>query len=127
MGKKLIDMLMIDPAFLPLMRDTVLEALHAQGVHFNKNTGWEYHPDYRTRLDAWKILMAYSEGLPLVRILKQELSDGRRRPLYEELAESPALQEAVERELTKSKFRSSSTGKRMKNAQAVSTTIDLPE
>lgn len=123
LGKKLVEALTADADFVPLMRETILGALTASTQHFTKGGGWTPHPDFRVRLDAWKAVMAYAEGLPLVRILKQEIASGNQRSLHEDLRESPALLAAVEKELEKAKFRTRHT----KIAQVVSVEIEVPE
>lgn len=124
LGKQVIASLMAEPDFVGSMRDAILGALGASNERWDKATkGFIDVPDYRARLDAWKIIMAYAEGLPLMRILKQELATGTQRSLSEDLRESPALLAAVEKELEKAKFRTRHT----KIAQVVSVEIEVPE
>ncbi len=87
---------------------TLRGALLANGKHFVKGegpgSGWQITPDYRTRLDAIKIILAYAEGMPLQRILEHKIHETR-GDLADTLRDSPETLEAVEREVEKAKFR----------------------
>jgi hypothetical protein len=115
--------------FAEEIADALADGLKATGVHFirvKKGDGgsesggeWETHPDFKTRLETVKVLLAYSEGLPLQRILQHTI-DEKRTSVHEELRESPELLAAVEREVEKAKF-----GGRHKKARAA-VQIDVP-
>jgi hypothetical protein len=80
-------------------------ALGAKVVHFDRITkAWEETPDSRAQLDAIKLILAYCEGMPLAREFRQQVNETR-GDLHDALRESPQLLAAVEREVSKAKFR----------------------
>jgi hypothetical protein len=106
--KEVAAALMRSPGFAQQIADVLIDALSAEGVHFVKGdgpgSGWQKHSDFRTRLDAVKLILAYAEGMPLQRIFEHKISETRGN-LADVLRESPETLEAVEREIAKAKFR----------------------
>ena len=119
-ASQVIDALMADETFIPAMRDAIRGGLDAVGRMYDKESKsiveW---PDYKARLEAAKLAFAYGEGLPLQRIMQQTLVETR-GDLHDALRESPQLLAAVEREVSKAKFRT----RHVKQAQPVE--IDAP-
>ncbi len=102
-GKVIADKLLADPAFVPSMLDAVTNALKAtRGFWTGKGESAEYvtEPDYKTQLNAFALLLAHMEGEPIKRIVHQHLNAPAADPL-QALRDSPALREAMRRELDK--------------------------
>ncbi len=103
LGKQVIGRLEGTEGFVKKMADTILQGLDATLIQFNGEQMTE-RPDYKTRLAVWQQVMAYAEGLPMQRILAATMrKSGDGADLAKSLAESPAFQDYVERELAKSK------------------------
>lgn len=112
LGKMLADALLGDPEFLPLMQKTAVECLKATApMRWDKAAnegkgGWIRDPDFRVRAQMFFGLLAHMEGEPIKRIVHQHLGgSGDKISLLDALHDSPALAEALEKELTKAKFR----------------------
>lgn len=106
MGKMLADLLLADPEFVPLMRQTAIDCLHAMAPRrWDKESGdWIADPDMRTRAQMFFGLMAHMEGEPVKRIIHQHLGTGK-LDVGGALTDSPELAAAVERELQKARWR----------------------
>lgn len=106
---------------LPAQIAATLKAnLSAKRSIFDRATKtWESEPDARAQLDAIKLLLAYSEGMPLQRVLEHHINETR-RSLTDELRDSPALLEAMKAEIEKAEFRT----RKQRRAQAVE--IEVP-
>ena len=104
-GSQVIELLLADPDFIPSMKAAIMGGLHANNKVWAKGavTADEVE-DFKTRLEAAKLALAYGEGLPLQRIMQQTLVETR-GDLHDALRESPQLLAAVEREVEKAKFR----------------------
>lgn len=111
--------LMRSPGFVDEVAETLRGALSANGKHFVKGegpgSGWQITPDFRTRLDAVKIILAYAEGMPLQRIFEHKIHETR-DTLADTLRDSPETLAAVEREIEKARFRQR---KKLQNANAI--------
>lgn len=105
----LADQLLSDPEFIPLMRQTAIDCLHAMAPRrWDKESGgWVSDPDMRTRAQMFFGLMAHMEGEPVKRIIHQHLGNGGKLDVGAVLGDSPELTAAVERELQKAKWRHS--------------------
>lgn len=123
MGKMLADLLLADPEFVPLMRQTALDCLHAMAPRrWDKETNdWIADPDMRTRAQMFFGLMAHMEGEPVKRIIHQHLGTGGKLDVGAALGDSPELAAAVERELQKARWKNSGhqAHKRPKKVAAV--------
>src|SRR6478609_8026655 len=86
-GKMLADSLLTDPEFIPLMRKTAVECLHAMAPRrWDKESGgWVADPDMRTRAQMFFGLLAHMEGEPVKRIIHQHLAAGGKLDLREAL------------------------------------------
>lgn len=108
MWQQIAAVLMRDPAFPDLIGRTLVDALKAEGVHFVKgdgpDAGWQRHPDFKCRLEAVKLILAYAEGMPLQRIFEHKINESR-SSLADALRDDPETLAAVEREVEKAKFR----------------------
>lgn len=123
MGKLLADLLLADPEFIPLMRQTAIDCLHAMAPRrWDKESGdWIADPDMRTRAQMFFGLMAHMEGEPVKRIIHQHLGADGKLDLRGALQDSPELAAAVAAELEKAKWRTSGhqASKRPRKAEPV--------
>lgn len=116
-GRQIIAGLESKPEFVPKMIAAILTGLDANVRVFTKgDSDGALVPDARARLEAFKLAMAYAEGLPLQRIIQANLNPGMTgvntaEDLAAYLAESPALMTAFERQLEQAK--------RLKSSQPV--------
>lgn len=79
-------------------------------------------PDTKSQLEAVKLILAYSAGLPLARSVTIAIESGGYGAMKEALRESPELLAAVERELDKAKFH----GRHLKKAEPAAAIEELP-
>ena len=82
------------PGARSLILAEVFRCLSATKYYYSKSEGGMVHePDYRTRLDAAKLLLAYVEGLPVATSLSVAVGDqpGAAMTLEEAADKSPAL------------------------------------
>jgi hypothetical protein len=94
MGALVIESLMEDPEFIPLMKAAIKEGLTAK---------FKTVPDMRVRLEAFKLAMAYGEGLPLQRIMQAYVVNNS-TDMVKALQESPALAESVKRAIANAEY-----------------------
>ena len=105
LAAKVIELLMGRPDFVELLANAIFDSLTATTPVYDKGAqAWTDRADYKARLEAAKLALAYGEGLPLQRIMQQTLLETR-GDLHDALRESPELLKAVEREVEKAKFR----------------------
>ncbi len=119
LGKLLADSLLSDPEFVPLMRKTAIECLHAMAPRrWDKESGgWVADPDMKTRAQMFFGLIAHMEGEPVKRIIHQHLGADGKLDLRGALQDSPELAAAVAAELEKAQWRKS--GRNAKKAAPV--------
>lgn len=121
-GKMLAELLLKDPTFIPLMRDVALGCLHASQPRWcpeSKTT--ERIPDFKIQAQMFFGLLAHMEGEPIKRILHQHMGPNGIDTLAA-MQDSPALLEAVKREVAKAEFRT-----RNKKREKVATTVEVEE
>lgn len=118
-GKLLADRLLADPTFIDAMVDAVMNGLRATRSFWVKGDGGkgelQTEPDSKTQLQAFSLVLAHMEGEPIKRVIHQHLGGGAQLDVLGALRESPALQEAMERELAKAKWKG---GKKPKKVEA---------
>ncbi len=128
MGKMLADTLLSDPEFIPLMRQTALDCLHAMTPRrWDKEQGWVSDPDYRIRAQMFFGLMAHMEGEPVKRIIHQHLGAGGKLDVGGALQDSPELAAAVERELQKARWKHSGNQEHKRPKKAVEKPAELAD
>ena len=128
-GKILADRLLADPDFEQLMVDAAKDGLRATrsfSVGRGGGATVETEPDFRTRIQAFTILMAHMEGEPIKRIVHQHVGNGGVLDPLAALQDSPALRDAARRLLEKSEFRTRNVGK-TKRAKAEGGESDVVE
>jgi hypothetical protein len=99
-GRKLADVLLAEPKFIPLLGAAFLDALQAEQFFYDKHAKeWHGEPDFKTRLAAAMGVLAQMEGEPVKRIIHQHLdASGLAEEALEQAAEtSPALRRRLER------------------------------
>ena len=108
-GKALADELLKDAAFVPLMRQTALDCLHAMAPRrWDKESDtWICDPDYRVRAQMFFGLLAHMEGEPVKRIIHQHLGGAGTVDPLGALRESEALRDAAKAMLEKAEWRTS--------------------
>ena len=120
-GKILADKLLADPEFERLMVDAAKDGLRATrsfSVGRGGDARVETEPDFRTRIQAFTILMAHMEGEPVKRIVHQHVGTGGAIDPTAALRDSPALQDALAHLLNKAQFRDRNSRK-AKTVEAV--------
>lgn len=121
--KKVFDELLSDANFVKEMVAAAHDGLNAMTARRwdreanNGKGGWICDPDYKTRVHTLFGLFAQAEGEPVKRVMHEIHRTGQLDPLAA-LRDSPALQDAAERLIAKSKFRDRN-GKKAKKAEAI--------
>lgn len=103
-GAKVLAKLEANPEFIDKMTAAIMDGLDASVMVYTKGEpAGTPKADGRTRLEAFKLAMAYSEGLPLQRIIQANIGQGMAAKNVEELAQGiatvPELAAAFRREL----------------------------
>lgn len=107
-GKLVADELLADPGFVPAMKAAFMGALRAEVHYYDREAKeWCSRPDDRIRLQAVMGCLAHMEGEPIKRVVHEHLSNSGVLDVAGALRESPALVEAVQREIEKAQWRTS--------------------
>lgn len=129
-GRMLFDLLLADPEFLPAMKEAAIGGLRAVQTFRDRQSGeLVRQPDFKTRIQALSMLLAQAEGDPIKRVIHQHLGAEGQLDVFAAMKESPALREAVRRELDKAEHHLSGRGAgpgRPKKVQSVAL-VELPE
>ncbi len=109
-GKKLADALLADEEqFVASMVGVVNRGMHATRRQWDHGARqWTEEPDCKTQVQTLALVLAHMEGEPVKRIIHQHLGGQEGKiDVGAALADSPELQAVVERELQKSRWRTS--------------------
>jgi hypothetical protein len=91
-----------DPGFVDRLKETIEGCLDAANSRWDKSLkDWADEPDFRTRIDAVKLIFAYSAGLPLQRSVAFAVAGETYGKMQEMLESSPAVIEAMKRQIEK--------------------------
>jgi hypothetical protein len=99
-GRKLADMLLDDPEFLPCLKAAFMDGLKAETWYYDAQAKQRCSAvDYKTRLNSAVSLLSHMEGDPIKRVIHQHLGGDPASALQDELVSSPALRTALRRRI----------------------------
>lgn len=122
LGKQLAAEWLADPDFAREIAQGWRECMQATRTYYDKAAGGNVtEPDYRVRLQAIMGAVAHIEGEPIKRVIHEHTGPTGLDTLAA-MQDSPALLEAVKREVAKAEFRT-----RNKKRERVATTVEVEE
>lgn len=120
-GKMLADEILSRPGIVQRMADVLENALQAERRTWDQGQKkWVTEPDTRSQLQALFGMLAHMEGEPIKRVLHQHMGNKGEIDLHGALQDSPALRDALQRELDKAGWRDApGKGRKVRRADPI--------